>query len=163
MNISEKKSDFIEIPESKTDYNSLRENLTHYTLKNLSENVDAEYPQKIFEIGKVFKKNPEGKISEKEMFVFAISPGNLTEVKQSLEYFFRMIGKPKILEEKEPSPDVRPDWFIDGRTEQIEIKGKTIGFLGEIHPKILKNWKIKMPVTLFEIEIDDLLKELMKS
>jgi len=36
-----------------------------------------------------------------------------------------------------------------------------LGYLGEIHPRILKNWKIKMPVALFEIEIDELLKELM--
>ena len=159
MGLSEKKADFIEIAESKTDYNELRENLTHYALKNLSENVDAEYPQKIFETGRVFKL-VDGKILEKETLCFAAAPGNFTEIKQILEYLFRMMGKLKDVKENEAAE--RPDWFIDGRTEEIFWKGKSIGFLGEVHPKILKNWKIKMPVALFEIEIDDLLKELAK-
>lgn len=163
MNLSDKKTDFVELAESKTDYNELRENLTHYALKNLSENIDAEYPQKIFETGRVFKL-VDGKVIEKEMLCLATTPGNFTEIKQVLEYLFRMIGKNKDIKELEPSASTqteeRPDWFIEGRTEQINLKGKPIGFLGEIHPKILKNWKIKMPVALFEICIDDLLEEL---
>ena len=37
-----------------------------------------------------------------------------------------------------------------------------IGFIGEIHPRILKNWKIKMPVALFEIELGKVFGELNK-
>ena len=48
-----------------------------------------------------------------------------------------------------------PQHFIDGRIAEIILEGKSIGFLGEIHPKILKNWKIKMPVALFEINIEE--------
>ncbi len=162
MGVSEKKADFIDIAESKTDYNELRGNITHYLLKNLSENVDAEYPQKIFEMGKVFKLKGD-KIIEKEMLAMAVSPGNFTEIKQVLEYVLRMAGKSKDLKGSEPLSEIRPDWFIEGRTEEIFWKGKSIGFLGEIHPKILRNWKIKMPVALFEIEIEDLLKELVKA
>ena len=43
MGISEKKAeDFIEVEDSKTDYTILRKNLSHYLLKNFSENVDTE-------------------------------------------------------------------------------------------------------------------------
>ena len=64
MGIPEKQEKgFIEVEESKTDYNILRKDLTHYLLKNFSENVDSEYPQKIFELGKVFDLNEKtGKI-----------------------------------------------------------------------------------------------------
>jgi len=41
-----------------------------------------------------------------------------------------------------------------------EGKVKCIGYIGEIHPKILKNWRIKMPVALLEINLDDLLNQI---
>jgi phenylalanyl-tRNA synthetase beta chain len=50
--------------------------------------------------------------------------------------------------------------FIDGRVADIFIGNKKIGSLGEVHPKILRNWKIKMPVALFEIELDKIFEKL---
>ena len=62
MGIQEKDAkNFIELEESKTDYTILRKDLTHYALRILSENADSEYPQKIFETGRVFElKNETG-------------------------------------------------------------------------------------------------------
>jgi phenylalanyl-tRNA synthetase beta chain len=154
MGLSEK-TEFTKVINSKTDYNILRQNLSHFLLKNLSENVDAEYPQKISEIGKVFN-DEGGKIKEIESLSIAISPGSFTEIKQIIEYFFKMLElKITFSEPKEKLP-----WFIEGRTAEIIFNGKTLGFLGEIHPKILKNWKVKMPVALLEINIEDVLREL---
>ena len=53
-----------------------------------------------------------------------------------------------------------PPHFIEGRVASIKIDDKEIGFVGEIHPKILKNWKIKMPVAIFEIKLEEILKRL---
>ena len=53
-----------------------------------------------------------------------------------------------------------PPHFIDGRIAEITLGNKKIGFIGEIHPKILRNWKIKMPVALFEIDLEGIFKEL---
>lgn len=160
MNVPEKKSNFIYVENSKTEYNILRGNLSHFLLKNLSENVDSEYPQKIAEIGKIFVMD-NTEIREKEMLSAAITPGNFTEAKQAIEYFFKMIGKNESISFKEPLQESDlPEHFIGGRTAEVLFNRKTIGFLGEIHPKILRNWKIKMPVSLFEIEIDDILKDL---
>ena len=92
MNLVEKQEEFIKVEESKTEYNILRKNLTHLLLKNFSENIDSEYPQQIFEIGRVFCLEEE-KIKEKEMLCAAIAPGNFTKIKQALEYLFRMLGK----------------------------------------------------------------------
>ncbi len=155
---------FIEVEESKTDYNILREDLTHYLLKILSENVDAEYPQRIFELGKVFNS-----ANEEEHLALAISPSNFTELRQILEYFSRMMN----LEISFSETDKIPNYFIDGRTVEIILSsdnkknsvtggqgGKPIGFLGEIHPRILKAWKIKMPVALFEINLEEVFEKL---
>jgi phenylalanyl-tRNA synthetase beta chain len=150
MGIPEKQEKgFIEVEESKTDYTILRKDLTHYALKILAENVDSEYPQKIFESGKVFTVE-KSDIIEKENLSAAIAPGNFTEIKQILEYLANM-SDIKITFEEE---DNIPQHFIKGRIAKILLDNKQIGLIGEIHPKILKNWKIKMPVALFELELD---------
>lgn len=182
MGISEKNvKDLIEVEESKTDYTLLRNNLSHYALKIFSENVDAEYPQKIFETGKVFSlKN--NKIKEEEKLSTAITPGNFTEIKQILDYLSKMINVK--LEIKEPSEV--PNHFIEGRCGEIilstnninkdigkeklinkirigrdtKTNEKSIGFIGEIHPRILRNWKIRMPISLFEISLEEIFEEL---
>jgi len=96
-----------------------------------------------------------GKIKEKEFLSLAVSPGNFTEVKQMLEYVFRMIDKKVELKEALDAPE----HFIEGRTAEIIFNKKRIGFIGEVHPRVLRNWKIKMPVALFEINLDDVLEE----
>jgi len=152
MGIPEKQEkNFIEVEESKTDYNVLRKYLTHCLLKIFSENIDAGYPQKIFEIGKIFELSENKKIIEKEILAGAIVPGNFTEIKQILLHLSKMVGINFELKEANNFPQ----HFIDGRIAEIILEGKSIGFLGEIHPKILKNWKIKMPVALFEINIEE--------
>lgn len=202
MGIQEKQEkDFIELEQSKTDYTILRKNLSHYLMKNLAENTDAEYPQKIFEIGRVFSEasgnlrqtimkgktsktrsdnsllhsgeagggwrrasQTSSEIIEKENLAIAIAPGNFTELKQIIEYLFRMLGIQ--IEIKEPNKS--PAHFIDGRCAEIwiEEKEKTsktkIGYFGEIHPRIIKNWKIKMPIALCEIEVERVFEELEK-
>jgi len=159
MGISEKKAeDFIEVEDSKTDYTILRKNLSHYLLKNFSENVDSEYPQRIFEIGKKFNlENKTKKIIETENLALAITPGNFTETKQILEYLFKMLDIK--IEIKEP--EEFPCHFIEGRVGEIFLGNNPIGFIGEIHPKILKNWRIKMPVALFEINLKEVFEELI--
>lgn len=144
---------FVRIEESKTEYNILRKDLTHYLLKILSENVDVEYPQKIFETGRVFELNDK-KIIETEKLAGAITPGNFTELKQILEYLRRMMDINLSVKETEKFPEE----FVGGRVAEILLDDKKIGFIGEIHPRILRNWKIKMPVALFEIDLDCFVK-----
>jgi len=158
MGLPEKEADSISVIESKTEYNILRQNLSHFLLRNLSENVDSEYPQKIFEIGKVFTLF-SGRIMEKESLALAISPGNFTEARQSAEYLFKMIDKNIDIKESETKA---PSHFVDGRVSKIIFNGKEIGFMGEIHPRVLQNWRIRMPVALCEIELDDILSELIE-
>jgi phenylalanyl-tRNA synthetase beta chain len=153
MGIPEKQEkDFIEVEQSKTDYKILRKDIMHYLMKTLAENVDVEYPHRIFEIGKVFNiESKTDKITEHESLAIALSPGNFTELKQILEYLFKMLGTGVKISEPKNSPATH---FIDGRVIEINIGNTSVGFLGEIHPKILKNWKIKMPVAFFEINLE---------
>ncbi len=47
------------------------------------------------------------------------------------------------------------------RSEHLggDARAKSIGSIGEIHPKILRNWKIKMPVALFEIDLEEIFRK----
>jgi len=164
MGVQEK--EFIQVEESKTDYTILRKDLTHYLLKIISENTDSEYPQSIFEIGKVFELKED--VNETENLAAAIAPGNFTQIKQVIEYLFRMTD----IKIKFEEPEEFPSYFIGGRcaeiflvdnsSEKSEDKNSRIGFIGEVHPKILKNWKIKMPVALFEISLEEIFKKLTR-
>ncbi|MEK6840515.1 MAG: phenylalanine--tRNA ligase subunit beta [Nanoarchaeota archaeon] len=156
---SKEKDGAIEVEGSKTEYSVLRKNLGNSLLRILSENVDSEYPQKIFEIGRVFQPASE-KIIEKEMLSIAISPGNFTEARQAIEYLFRMLDLDSKISFSEPKS--LHQFFIEGRTAEIHLNGKSLGFIGEVHPKTLKDWGIKMPAALFEIELEEVLKALGK-
>lgn len=157
MNILEKKEkNKIQVEESKTEYNLLRNSLTPYLLKNLSENINAEYPQKIFEIGKIFEL--ENNIIEKEKLAIALTPGYFTESRQILEYLSKILD----IKLKFKEPYKSPSYLIEGRVAEIEFENSKIGYLGEISPKILKNWRIKMPVALIEIDLEKILENLTK-
>ncbi len=144
--------DKIETENAKTDYKILRPNLFIPALRILSENKDNEYPQRIFEIGKVFRKSAksESGISEQNRLLVASSPGNFTEVKQILDYLFSMLGQKYEIEES------INQHLIEGRTGEISINGKSVGFIGEVHPQTLRNFNIKMPVSVIEISLDEL-------
>jgi phenylalanyl-tRNA synthetase beta chain len=156
MGIQEKQEkNFVQLENSKTEYDILRKDLSHFLLKNFSENVDSEYPQRIFEMGRIFELRND--IEEKEKLALAITPGNFTDVKQNIIYLFNSLGLNVTIKESEETPI----HFIEGRTASIIFEDKEIGIVGEIHPKILRNWKIKMPVALFEIDLKEVFKKLI--
>jgi len=144
----------IELEDSKTDYKILRPNLLIPTLRTLSENVDTDYPQNIFEIGRVFSKgskvNSETRIKENDKLIVAITPGNFTEIKQILDYLVSHLGLEYSLQETEKVG------FIEGRTGKISLKEtkEEIGYLGEVHPETLRKWHLKMPLAILEINLD---------
>ena len=150
INIPEE--DFIEVQNSKTEYTILRKDLTHCLLRILSENVDVEYPQEIFELGKIFNSN----YTESEHLSLALAPGDFTKAKQVLEYLAKMLN----INLKIDNHSGENLYCIEGRIADIILNNKKIGFIGDVHPSILKNLKIKMPVTLTEIDLAEIFKEI---
>lgn len=155
INIKEFKQMMIEAEESKTENNILRNSLLANSINILSENSDAQYPQKIFESGKVFENDEkcETGISETESLCISLcsDAANFTEIKQVLDYLMRMLNI-----EYEIKPNENPS-FIEGRCGAIIMNNKEIGFIGEINPTILKNNKIKMPVASLEMSVEKLM------
>jgi phenylalanyl-tRNA synthetase beta chain len=51
------------------------------------------------------------------------------------------------------TPDA-PSWFHPGRGGTIALGPKQIGWFGELHPKILAAFDLKIPVAGFELNLD---------
>ncbi|ASJ04317.1 phenylalanine--tRNA ligase subunit beta [Thermococcus barossii] len=138
-------------------WSALRGWLIPSLLDFLSQNTHEEYPQKIFEVGKVtlIDEARETKtVSESKLAVALAHPRvTFTEAKEILESAMRHLGFEYELEEVEhPS-------FIPGRVGRITVNGEEIGIIGEIHPAVLENWGIEMPVAAFELFLRPLYRE----
>jgi phenylalanyl-tRNA synthetase beta chain len=142
----------IQLEDSKTDYKFLRPNLLIPSLRILAENKDALFPQKIFEQGIVFShsEEKETKIKETPRLLILSSPANFTDMKQILDYLAKSLNIKLELVESTHSQ------LIEGRTANIHLKEKSIGYVGELHPRTLNTWNINMPCSVIEISLDDI-------
>ncbi len=133
---------FLENPINE-NYSALRSSLIPGILDFLSKNTHIEYPQDIFEVGEVVNTKASSSIN----LCGASSNSNVdfTLGKQVLEAVFDDIEFKPI--ERDP--------FIKGRCAEIKIKDKSVGVLGEIHPKYLDMLGISNPIVLFEVELID--------
>jgi phenylalanyl-tRNA synthetase beta chain len=146
-------SEVIEVLESKSqEHIILRDSIIPGLLENLSKNVHEQYPQKLFEFGTVFSKgNP---ITENIHLagISAHNEANFSEIKSILQSSLK-IGFNMETETKTSSHPI----FSKGRTANILVNNKTIGILGEIDSKVIENFKIRVPVAAFEIQLSGLI------
>jgi len=147
--------DFIELEDSKTARDVLRNDLLTNVMQILYQNSDASYPHKIFEVGKVFSldSSKEAGIGETEKLGVALADEkpSFSDLKQILDYLFKMLD---IVYEVRDGEHVG---MIKGRCAEVVVDGKVIGHIGEVAPRVLKNWKIKMPTVALEISLEGML------
>ncbi|MFH1972484.1 MAG: phenylalanine--tRNA ligase subunit beta [archaeon] len=135
------------------EYNVLRSWIIPNLLSILARNKKYDYPQKIFEIGRVFKNgiSETGTIeNERVAVVSSHQTANFTEIKQVLDYVLRMLDLEYTVKEVEhPS-------FISGRCARISVNKKDVAFIGEIHPSVLENFGIEFPTCALELNLSEL-------
>lgn len=139
-----------------SEYNCLRNWLVSSLLDTLQNNKSHEYPQKIFCVGRVV--NTDGKkVFEDERIAVALAQDgiNFTNVKQVCEFLSQQIGIAFSYKALKHST------FMDGRTAQLYAGKKVVGLLGEIHPNVLVNFELTVPVAVCELYMDQL-SELIK-
>ncbi len=133
-----------------SNWSTLRNWLTPSLVEFLSKNTKVDYPQRIFELGQVVNLNKRaetGTIDEYKLaYAEAGSKVNFTRAKSILQSIVRATGKsPTFIARDYPS-------FIPGRSAEVKLGEKSIGIIGELHPKVLTNWKIEVPVVCWEIK-----------
>jgi len=138
------------------DYNVLRSWLIPDMLKILKENKHHEYPQDIFCLGNVFKfdSSKQTGVAENTRICAALchSSANFTEIKQVLD------ALTKALNIKYDIKEVEHESFIPGRVGRISVKNVDVAYIGEIHPKVLEEFELEMPVAALEINLSELFK-----
>ncbi len=137
------------------DHNHLRNAIMPSLMKILAENQHHEYPQNIFEIGRIFVPgDTETGILEAEHLnvMLCHDKTDFTEIRQVLEALIRALGLECMVKESEHPP------FISGRSGDITIHGKKIGIIGELHPQVITYWQMVMPVVCFELNLGELFK-----
>jgi len=55
-----------------------------------------------------------------------------------------------------------PKYYHPGKSASLKLGKNTIGYFGELHPSIMQYYKIKVPICLFEIIIDNLPEQRLK-
>ena len=129
------------------EYNVLRAWVIPSLLEILKENKQYDYPQNIFTIGRIFKKQSE---QDRLAVTLCDASANFTKIKQTFDFLMRMLDlKYEIKETEHPS-------FIPGRVARILVNKKEVAYLGEIHPKILQNFDLEFPVAAFELNLSEL-------
>jgi phenylalanyl-tRNA synthetase beta chain len=151
MNVKEEKVVEIENPVS-LNWNVFRNWLLPSLMEFYSNNQHVEYPQKIFEVGDVvlIDEKQETRTKDVRKLAAAIADSKVCyeNIAAVLDVFLSSLKvKYKLRKMKHRS-------FIEGRAAEILVKNKPIGFIGELHPMVLKNWKLEMPVAAFEIDLE---------
>jgi phenylalanyl-tRNA synthetase beta subunit len=123
-------------------------------LETLRNNKQYDYPQNIFESGVVFKLDDayDTGVHETERIGIALcgNDANFTKIKQVLDVFVEALNIKYELTDTEHSS------FIKGRVGRVIINGSKIAYIGEIHPQVLVNWALDMPVAVLEINVTEL-------
>jgi len=133
------------------EYYACRNWLLPGIMNVLFANRHNSFPQKIFELGEcITLSNDETgtKTTRKICGAESHEKANLTGMKSVVEEILKNMGvRYEIKQLSHPS-------FIETRCGEIIINGKHAGFLGEIHPQVLNNFNIEMPVVAFEIDAE---------
>ncbi len=146
---------YVEIANSQSiEHNIMRYWMLPNLMQILKENTHNEYPQNIFESGTVFKVDDKQETGVSEFNRLAVvlcnKESDYTKIRQVLDYLVTSLGLNYGVKETEhPS-------FITGRVGRVIIKGKEVAYIGEIHPSVLSNFELEMPVTAFELNLTEI-------
>jgi phenylalanyl-tRNA synthetase beta chain len=135
------------------EHEILRDTLLPSLLRTLSYNIHEEYPQKLFEIGKIFHRMDNNTISEYWSIgvIVAHNKANYTEIKSALQALLKIAFGKKVVTTVATHP-----FFISGRCANVKVDGHCVGIIGEIIPLAIDNFKIRVPVAAFELNLSKL-------
>ena len=118
------------------------------------------YPHRVFEVGEamVLEENIEGgkerRVRDRWLLAAILShpTASVSELQGVLEFLFERMDRSLAIKSVELSP------FLPGRSGvYVNSQGVQVACIGEIHPKFLDIWGIRMPSVCFEVDVEFLL------
>jgi phenylalanyl-tRNA synthetase beta chain len=141
----------IEVAESKSqEHTILRDSILPGLLENLSKNIHEQYPQKLFESGIVFSGDSPIKESISLACVSAHKDSGYTEIKSVLQSLLKTDSNIECRTKTAENP-----MFAKGKTADVFVGGKKVGTVGEINSDVIEIFKIRVPVSGFELVLSD--------
>jgi len=114
-------------------------------------NLHVEYPQKVFELGRVTVHDERAETRTRDVDTLAAvschGGAGFSEVKSCLDAFFMNLGVSWQMREAKHGS------FIDGRVGRVVVEAVDAGFAGEIHPSVLEAWGLENPAAGFELNM----------
>jgi len=146
------------------DLNAMRRSMSFLLWKNIRENFHSGNVEgRLFEIGQTFSKvNNEYKETRKlvlaiwgeEFGLYSKSYPLIYKLKSTIENLLQTLQ----INSYTIAPQFEAPAFLHkGQWGSLVCEGKTVGYLGSIHPVLLSNEKIRVPVCIAEINLDILM------
>lgn len=138
------------------DYTAVRAWMLPCLMEVLSRNKHHSYPQNIFDMGVVMKKDDSTETGVLEFtrvgVALAEETADYTKARQILEYIFKNLDLQGEFREAENAT------FIDGRCARVSVNGVDVAYVGEMHPQVLGNFDLQVPVSGFELNLTEIFK-----
>jgi phenylalanyl-tRNA synthetase beta chain len=148
-------SELVEIANPMTEsYAVVRDSVIPCLLASEAISSNAAYPHRIFETGKVARRDPQANTGSRTLTslgaLWADRAVGFNEIDAHVMALCWYLGlEPKL----EAVDDPR---FIGGRAAAIGVGGRRIGVMGELAPQVLEHWGVTMPCVAVEITLDGL-------
>ena len=141
-------SGMIPVAASKSrEHTILRDSILPGLIESLSRNVHETYPQRLFEVGTVFSRSagsPPVLESTSLACVDASNSASFSGMRSVLQAVLRS--------ECITTPASHPA-FEEGRAAGISSGGKSLGHMGEVSRRIIRDLRIRVPVAAFECSV----------
>ena len=138
------------------EHSVMRDALIPGLMSSLSGNVKSDYPQRIFEIGRIYSRTGDG-VSESWHLgcLVAHSQATFSEAKMYLESALRVLAG------KETTEKAGEHWaFASGRCAAVGVDGMAIGYVGELRPESIESFGLGVPVSGFEVDLSQMFERL---
>ncbi|WEL18952.1 Phenylalanyl-tRNA synthetase beta subunit [Halorhabdus sp. SVX81] len=133
------------------DYTVVRTWLLPSIMQVLENNTHRRYPQDLAEVGFVAQRDDGANtgVAEARHVAGALARHDVSyeDAKARLQALVADFDA-----ELETPPTAHPS-FIDGRTAAVEIDGDAVGVIGEVHPAVLVEHDLELPVVAFEFDL----------
>ena len=117
----------------------------------LENNTHRQYPQDIAEVGFAAERDPDAAsgVAERRTVAAALArtDASYEDAKARLQRLASAFGA-----DLSTPPTEHPS-FIDGRAAEVRLDGEPAGVIGELHPAVLVEHDLELPVAAFEFDL----------
>jgi phenylalanyl-tRNA synthetase beta chain len=142
--------DVLAVEQTKSiEHEVLRDSLLPSLMLTLSKNIHEPYPQRIFEVGKVFAAD-KSNVKEYWSIAAAIAhkDAGYTEAKSYLQAVLK-----SLLNVDAETRTAGNAILANGKSAEIIVNNRDVGIIGEVNQQIIDNFKLRVPVSVFEVNV----------